>query len=227
MRRSLRARRRIGQKGPQERHSHSALLRPRPDRQFRTEPARLQEGAERPRRHGLLLRGGRQLQRRQILRTDARTVQGRRRGRRHEGTLVALHAQPLGRGAGERRLLGVPQVVGRVHRRPQGRRHEVPRNPLDALPQIAQGVAGLLRLLQRDRQALPRERHQVRLPQPRLRIPEDRGPGDAGVHDPAHRSGERPIRDGRILGGYRPEQPGGPVPQIPRTVQDAPHQGPP
>ncbi len=76
------------------------------------------------------------------------------------------------------------KMVGSVHRSPQGRRHGVHRDPLDALPQIAQGVAGLLRLPQRDREEVPGSRNQIRLPQPRPRIPEDRGQGcHAGLHD--------------------------------------------
>ena len=63
------------------------------------------------RRHGLHFGRGRQLQGRNALRADPRAIPQGCRGCRYAGDFHALHAQPLRRGAGERRFLEGPRLV--------------------------------------------------------------------------------------------------------------------
>ena len=123
---------RQSEESPEEGHRYPALFGAQPDRGFRQEPGRLQTRPETARRHGLHFGRGRQLQGRNALRADSRAIPQGCRGCRYAGDFHALHAQPLRRGAGERRFLEGPRLVGRVHRGAQGRRCGIYRGPLDA-----------------------------------------------------------------------------------------------
>ena len=161
------------------------------------------------------------------LRTDPRTVPQGRGGGRHESALHALHDQSFGRGAGRRRLLEGPRMVGRVHRGAQGRRCGIHRRPVDAEGLDARRAGDLLPLFQRNRRPLQGRRAEIRLPQPLARIREDRGPSDARLHDREHRSRQGAVRNGCLLGRDGKGQPGGLFQEVPGAVQAAAHQGPP